>query len=235
MKVIARLADLERYGIVPLSAEADNLSYRILCDLTYQGYCLLCECYGLSAAIPDREQYRTHTCQCGRQWTTPIALDSTPTPNLSGEPTPWCPGCNERAQLSSTPRTRIVRDWTPPGFDAKWNADSKSGQHIASIMLAPEAIHQIAPIAFLQRDRCHTALYTEYGWYGIPDNYEVMQRAHRDTGGNEHWQWEYRDNSRTIGWCPWPTSYGKVVKEVRHNRLHPHVGTRNTHTATGRS
>lgn len=50
MKVINRLVSLEEYGIVPLTGEADALSYRILCDLTNTGLRHVCDAYGLVAS-----------------------------------------------------------------------------------------------------------------------------------------------------------------------------------------
>jgi hypothetical protein len=48
MKTIKCLRDLEDYGIIPLTGEADALSYRCLCDLTVTGRKLIIEAYGLS-------------------------------------------------------------------------------------------------------------------------------------------------------------------------------------------
>ena len=48
MKTVNCLRSLERYGVVCLTGEADNLSYRILCDLTRKGADILAECYGLN-------------------------------------------------------------------------------------------------------------------------------------------------------------------------------------------
>jgi len=47
MKTISRLADLERYGIISLTGEADNLCFRMLCDLTDRGRRLIAETYSL--------------------------------------------------------------------------------------------------------------------------------------------------------------------------------------------
>lgn len=48
MKTINCLRDLEQFGIVPLTGEADSLSYRILCDLTKAGVELIAEAYGFN-------------------------------------------------------------------------------------------------------------------------------------------------------------------------------------------
>lgn len=46
--------------------------------------------------------FREHTCQCGHTWTARITHAAN-TPNISGEPTPWCPMCGKRAVSSSAP------------------------------------------------------------------------------------------------------------------------------------
>ena len=47
MKTIARWADLEPFGIDPLTGEACGLSYRILCDVTAKGRDVLQKCFGI--------------------------------------------------------------------------------------------------------------------------------------------------------------------------------------------
>ena len=47
MDHIRRLGDLEKYGIRPLTGEADALGFRILCDLTQHGATIFCETFGL--------------------------------------------------------------------------------------------------------------------------------------------------------------------------------------------
>ena len=47
MKTVASLADLQDFGVVPLTGEADNLAFRCLCDLTRQGASVVAETYGL--------------------------------------------------------------------------------------------------------------------------------------------------------------------------------------------
>lgn len=56
MKTIIRgqLNDLRPYGIHMLTGEADNLSYRLLCDVTLEGYKLLCETWGFPYYPPDK-------------------------------------------------------------------------------------------------------------------------------------------------------------------------------------
>jgi len=53
MKTITSLRDLEQYGIIPLTGEADALSFRILCDLTRQGVAVVREAYGLEAPFNE--------------------------------------------------------------------------------------------------------------------------------------------------------------------------------------
>lgn len=47
MKSCNSFRDLEQFGIMPLTGEADALGYRILCDLTPQGVKVFQECYGM--------------------------------------------------------------------------------------------------------------------------------------------------------------------------------------------
>lgn len=49
MKIISALRQLEEFGIVPLTGEADALSYRILCDLTKNGTRIVCEALGMDS------------------------------------------------------------------------------------------------------------------------------------------------------------------------------------------
>ena len=55
MKFIRKLNDMEAFGIVPLTGEADALSLRILCDLTEQGVKIVQMALGLATttAKPD--------------------------------------------------------------------------------------------------------------------------------------------------------------------------------------
>jgi len=47
------------------------------------------------------KQFRTHTCsQCCVSWEEELKL-SPSTPNISGEPTPYCPFCHKRANYST--------------------------------------------------------------------------------------------------------------------------------------
>lgn len=48
MKSITKLQDLERFGIIPLTGEADALSFRILCDLTSNGKRIVKNCLSLT-------------------------------------------------------------------------------------------------------------------------------------------------------------------------------------------
>lgn len=48
MEHIASLQDLEKYGILPLTGEADALSFRCLCDLTPRGKKIVSETFSLS-------------------------------------------------------------------------------------------------------------------------------------------------------------------------------------------
>lgn len=47
MKHVSSLRDLEEFGIIPLTGEADALSFRCLCDLTPRGRKIFCECFGV--------------------------------------------------------------------------------------------------------------------------------------------------------------------------------------------
>lgn len=47
MKTVARMKDLEQFGIQPLTGEADALSFRILCDLTPEGMAAVKTCFKL--------------------------------------------------------------------------------------------------------------------------------------------------------------------------------------------
>jgi hypothetical protein len=57
MKTISSLRDLERYGIVPLTGEADALSFRILCDLTRTGVLVVREALGLPKTGETQPQF----------------------------------------------------------------------------------------------------------------------------------------------------------------------------------
>lgn len=48
MKTISSLAQLEPYGVYPLTGEADRLHYRCLCDLDERGVTLVAEALGLA-------------------------------------------------------------------------------------------------------------------------------------------------------------------------------------------
>lgn len=52
MLTISNLTHLERFGIIPLTGEADALSFRILCDLTRRGKRLVMECFGIGDSFP---------------------------------------------------------------------------------------------------------------------------------------------------------------------------------------
>lgn len=52
MITINSLRNLERFGIFPLTGEADNLAYRMLCDVSQRGKDLLREVYGMEANSP---------------------------------------------------------------------------------------------------------------------------------------------------------------------------------------
>ena len=47
MKTIASLKDLEPFGIIPLTGEADSLGFRTLCDLTQGGCELVTDTFGI--------------------------------------------------------------------------------------------------------------------------------------------------------------------------------------------
>lgn len=47
MKTIASFGDLAAYGIVPLTGESCGLGYRILCDVTEGGRCILSKALGI--------------------------------------------------------------------------------------------------------------------------------------------------------------------------------------------
>jgi len=47
IKKIQCLRDLEAYGVVSLTGEADALSFRMLCDVTESGRMLVCDTYGI--------------------------------------------------------------------------------------------------------------------------------------------------------------------------------------------
>lgn len=47
MRSVSNFKDLEQFGIIALTGEADNLSFRILCDLTPHGRMIVAETFGL--------------------------------------------------------------------------------------------------------------------------------------------------------------------------------------------
>jgi len=53
MKSVASLAQLEEYGIVPLTGESDRLRYRSLCDLTKDGVELMGRALGVNWNLDD--------------------------------------------------------------------------------------------------------------------------------------------------------------------------------------
>lgn len=53
MKTVACLNDLRELGIIPLTGEADNLSFRVLCDLTVNGLKVMQETYGATQFQPN--------------------------------------------------------------------------------------------------------------------------------------------------------------------------------------
>jgi hypothetical protein len=68
MKSVDCLRDLEQFGIHPLTGEADNLMFRILCDVDYRGYRTICEAFGLRQhMIQPNEEGKTDY----RSWTPP--------------------------------------------------------------------------------------------------------------------------------------------------------------------
>ncbi|MFH1922710.1 MAG: hypothetical protein ABIP48_22835 [Planctomycetota bacterium] len=166
MLTISGFDDLERFGIHYLTGEADNLSFRGLCDLTELGRRVVAECFGLA----------------------------------------------------------------PESFPANWNGGKPDDPAVASCMLSPSAIPDLAIIG-LVIEGC-TALLTEEGTvFGLEadDSYD---RGEID--------WETGDYTRepeiTLDGetMRWPTCYGKV-RRVFDPSPHHHVGTRNVHAATGRA
>ena len=57
MKNIRNWNDLAKYGIMPLTGEADRTGQRILCDLNPEGKHIVCDLLGLSEEIPLRSCY----------------------------------------------------------------------------------------------------------------------------------------------------------------------------------
>lgn len=54
MKTIASFGDLAAYGIEPLTGEACGLGYRILCDVTEKGRCVLSKALGIpNLVLPE--------------------------------------------------------------------------------------------------------------------------------------------------------------------------------------
>lgn len=58
-------------------------------------------------------QVRTHHCGCGYQWTATVKTSKT-TQNLSGEATPFCPKCQQRATASDPERDLQLADLPQP-------------------------------------------------------------------------------------------------------------------------
>lgn len=59
MKSITCMKDLDEYGIHPLTGEADNLGFRILCDVNSKGYRIICETFGLVADAAPLSEKKT--------------------------------------------------------------------------------------------------------------------------------------------------------------------------------
>ena len=59
-----------------------------------------------SSSARSPREFRSHECTCGHKWDAPVEL-SPATPNISGEPTPWCPECGKRAVMSGLAWTKI--------------------------------------------------------------------------------------------------------------------------------
>ncbi len=77
---ITCLQDLREFGIRPLTGEADNLMYRMLCDLTEQGRKIVAETYGIyPAGFPENMNLDGAVASCmlphdAWQHVAPIAL-----------------------------------------------------------------------------------------------------------------------------------------------------------------
>lgn len=77
---ITCFADLARFGIQPLSGEADKLGFRILCDLTDNGCDVVRECFGLRDGIELFEDNWNHnegaigSCMIPKACIEPLAI-----------------------------------------------------------------------------------------------------------------------------------------------------------------
>ena len=162
MKSIAQMRDLEAFGIRPLTGEADNLSYRVLCDLTEEGRATVAEAFGIGTV----------------------------------------------------------------GFPDNWNSGA-----VASVMLSPSALKQIAPIALI-RAGCHTVFNTKNGTVWGLEHGESIERGEWGADGVEL--------SPTMLTMPgddpqrWPVkSYGKIGRYFTFGSG-SRQGTRNVHAMSGR-
>lgn len=63
MHVINSLRNLEPFGIVPLTGEADKTATRILCDLTEQGRHIVIETLGLPADVQLHRNWNAGTAE----------------------------------------------------------------------------------------------------------------------------------------------------------------------------
>lgn len=59
MKTIRGLNDLEQFGIIPLTGEADGLGFRILCDVTAAGAAVFHEAFGLPPDCPLSDNWNS--------------------------------------------------------------------------------------------------------------------------------------------------------------------------------
>ena len=116
------------------------------------------------------------------------------------------------------------------GFPENWNSGA-----VASFMLAPETVHQIAVIALIKYG-CHTVFDTDKGTvFGLCSG-EAMEWS----------TWEWEEETDTLKCLTpdflvidgnrqkWPSCYGKINRKFTFGSG-PHVNTRNVHAMSGRS
>ncbi|MGA2258279.1 MAG: hypothetical protein ABSG53_26735 [Thermoguttaceae bacterium] len=164
------LNDLRRFGVELLTGEADNLGFRVLCDLTAKGRELVAETYSLFST----------------------------------------------------------------GFRENWNNGSRRDPHVASVMLAEHDWRSIAIVGFALEGL--TTILTDRGLFALEEGEEFKQAEYTwDKASDDAKLVAEAQIFRGGTWMKWPAFYGKPQRVFRGNPGHPHVGTRNTHSMSGRS
>jgi len=208
MKTIACMRDLEQFGIYPLTGEADNLSYRILCDLDMRGYRLLCEVFGMPYQTPSGNNHLGHPLW--REF--PDGIQRFPHP--PGWAANWNSGSDEHPHVAS-----IMLSEHAIGQIAPIGLLILGGCHTV--------LETVPTLKAVQSGfRPHPP-----SWVGLEatDSYEPRPYDW-DSGKYTGPARLTRDGSE----FDWPDCYGQVVRTIKGSN-HPSRGTRNVHAMSGRA